>query len=257
MKAVILAGGHGTRIREPGDRLPKPLREIGGRPILWHVMKGYEAHGVQDFLVCCGFGGEAIRRWLGVPAHEGTEVTVDLPPPGVGCGDSKPWRVTLVDTGRDTMTGGRLRRVRHHLDDTFLLTYGDGLSDVDITATVGLHREVGARATVTAVRPPEPYGVLTIQDEDPLVTSFQEKPDPRRDGRWINGGFFVVEPSALDLIEGDDTAWEREPLEQLARQRELAAYRHEGFWHPMDTPRDHAELEELWRRGQAPWRTWD
>lgn len=250
MKAVILAGGHGTRL---GDRRrPKPLCEIGGRPLISHILRGYEAHGITDFVICGGYRIEAFHDWLGTPA--GThEATVELPPGEAG--GATPWRITLVDTGLHTRTGGRLARVRDHLDSTFCLTYGDGLADVDITAAIRRHRETGATVTVTAVHPPEPFGVLDLPEDDDRVVGFAEKPG-RRERDWVNGGFFVVEPHALELIDGDDTAWEREPLSRLAARGELVAHRHEGFWHPVDTPADHEALAGLWADGAAPWKVW-
>jgi glucose-1-phosphate cytidylyltransferase len=257
VKAVILAGGFGTRLSEETAVRPKPMVEIGGRPIIWHIMNIYAAHGVEDFVVCCGYRGEVIKEYFLNYARWESDLTVDL-----GSGDvlvhrgpRERWRVTLVDTGLSTMTGGRVRHVRDHLDDTFLLTYGDGVSDVSITDLVAFHRDQQALVTLTAVQPPGRFGALTLHQDQDRITSFHEKPD-RGDGgneAWINGGFFVVEPEALDYVEGPETVWEREPLERLADEGHLAAYRHRGFWQPMDTLRDKNLLEDLWQRGDAPW----
>ena len=258
MKAVILAGGFGTRLSEETAVRPKPMVEIGGRPIIWHIMRTYAAHGVHDFIVCCGYRGEVLKEYFLNYSHWESDLTVDL-----GSGDvtihrnaKEPWRVTLVDTGLDTMTGGRVRRVRDYLDDeTFCLTYGDGVSDVPISELVGFHQRQGALATLTAVQPPGRFGALTLHQDEDRIEHFTEKP-PNGDGgdeAWINGGYFVLEPAALDYIDSDSTVWEREPLERLAREGNLAAYRHRGFWQPMDTLRDKHLLEDLWERGEAPW----
>ncbi len=258
MKAVILAGGFGTRLSEETAVRPKPMVEIGGRPIIWHIMRTYAAHGVHDFIVCCGYRGEVLKEYFLNYSRWESDLTVDL-----GSGDvtihrnaKEPWRVTLVDTGLDTMTGGRVRRVRDYLDDeTFCLTYGDGVSDVPISELVGFHQRQGALATLTAVQPPGRFGALTLHQDEDRIEHFTEKP-PNGDGgdeAWINGGYFVLEPAALDYIDSDSTVWEREPLERLAREGNLAAYRHRGFWQPMDTLRDKHLLEDLWERGEAPW----
>lgn len=229
--------------------------EIGGRPILWHIMKLYGYHGITDFVICCGYKGYVIKEYFANYFLHMSDVTLNLSTNAmeVHHQTAEPWRVTLVDTGESTLTGGRLRRVREYLDGTFCLTYGDGVSNVDIRALVSAHRAAGTRATVTAIQPEGRYGALEI--EGTRATRFEEK--PKGDGRWINGGFFVCEPSVIDLIDGDQSSWESEPLRQLAREGELSVYRHEGFWAAMDTLRDKNRLEELWTKGQAPWRVWD
>lgn len=256
MKAVILAGGLGTRLSEETDYRPKPMVEIGGRPILWHIMKLYAAHGISEFVVCLGHKGYMIREYFANYLLHNSDLTVRL---GSGAIEfharaSEDWTVTLVDTGEATQTGGRLRRVRSYLaDDTFCMTYGDGLADVDLGALIAFHAANGCAATVTAVRPPGRFGALRIGD-GATVEAFQEK--PVGDGAWINGGFFVLETSVLDLIANDDTIWEREPMERLVAQGRMAAYRHTGFWQPMDTLRDKRQLEALWESGHAPWKIW-
>jgi glucose-1-phosphate cytidylyltransferase len=261
VKVVILAGGYGTRLSEETAVRPKPMVEIGDRPILWHIMKLYSAYGMRDFVICCGYKGWLIKEYFANYAISASDVTFDLESGAVEFHrrGSEPWRVTLVDTGIDTMTGGRLRRVRDHLDDsTFALTYGDGLSDVNLNELRDLHREQGALATLTAVQPPGRFGSLLLERGQSLITSFHEKPkgDANGEDAWINGGFFLVEPAVIDYIDGDATVWEREPLEALAREKRLAAYRHEGFWQPMDTLRDKVVLEQLWAGGEAPWKLW-
>lgn len=255
MKAVILAGGLGTRIAEETGTRPKPMVEIGGKPIIWHIMKLYSAHGITDFVICCGYKGYVIKEFFANYFLHTSDVTFDMKNNRmeVHQNSAEPWRVTLVDTGLDTMTGGRLKRVRGYLgDDHFCMTYGDGVSDVDITASIAFHRERGRLATLTGVQPPGRFGSLDLDGPD--VLSFEEK--PHGDGAWINGGFFVLSPSVIDLIQGDETIWERQPLEQLARGRQLSAYIHSGFWHPMDTLRDKQHLERLWDAGEAPWKVW-
>jgi glucose-1-phosphate cytidylyltransferase len=255
MKAVILAGGLGTRIAEETVVKPKPMVEIGGKPILWHIMKIYSAHGIRDFVICCGYKGYVIKEYFANYFLHMSDVTFDMEhnEMKVHQRNAEPWRVTLVDTGDNTMTGGRLKRVREYLDDEdFCFTYGDGVGSVDITRTVDFHRKHGKLATVTATQPPGRFGALDIQGID--ILSFQEK--PHGDGSWINGGFFVLSPKVIDLIEGDHTSWEREPCERLAREKQLCVYRHEGFWQPMDTLRDKIHLEELWQSGSAPWKVW-
>jgi glucose-1-phosphate cytidylyltransferase len=257
MKVVILAGGYGTRISEETSVLPKPLVEIGGKPILWHIMKIYAAHGLTDFVVCCGYKGHLIKRYFNDFFVENSDVTIDLKNNQIEVHRSaaEPWRVTLVDTGETTMTGGRVSRVRHHIGrETFCLTYGDGVSNVDIGALIQFHREHGKLATLTAVQPPGRFGAFTLPADNPVVGSFTEK--PRGDGAWINGGFFVLEPKVLDFIEGDETVWEQEPMKHLAQQGELVAYRHTGFWHAMDTLRDKQVLQKMWEGGEAPWNVW-
>lgn len=256
MKAVILAGGFGTRISEETHLRPKPMIEIGGKPILWHIMKHYATHGIQDFIVCCGYRGYVIKEYFANYVLHLSDVTVDLRNNSleVHQRNVEPWRVTLVDTGEHTMTGGRLKRIAHYVqgDDAFCATYGDGVSDVDVGELIRFHRRVNAAVTLTAVRPPSRFGALVLDGD--RVRTFQEKPHGR-DG-LINGGFFVITPSALEMIAGDETVWEAGPLETLAAAGKLAAYRHEGFWRPMDTLRDRNALEELWATGAAAWKTW-
>jgi glucose-1-phosphate cytidylyltransferase len=256
MKAVILAGGLGTRISEETHLRPKPMIEIGGRPILWHIMKSYSAHGVNDFVICCGYKGYLIKEYFANYFLHMSDVTFDMQRNQMEVHERKaePWRVTLVDTGEDTLTGGRLKRVARYVEgeEAFCFTYGDGVSNVDIAATIAFHRSHGRMATVTAVQPPGRYGALQMADT--VVTGFVEK--PRGDGGLINGGFFVLSPRCLDLIAGDATSWEVEPLTQLAAMDELRAHRHEGFWQPMDTLREKNLLEELWASGRAPWKVW-
>lgn len=255
MKAVILAGGLGSRISEETTVRPKPMIEIGGHPLLWHIMKGYAAHGITDFVIALGYKGVMVKEYfLNFYAYN-SDVTVDLRTSELTIHRTitEPWRVTLVDTGAETMTGGRLKRLRDFVgDETFCATYGDGVSDVDVTATIAQHRRVGAAATLTAVKPPGRFGAVELNGA--LVERFHEKPDG--DGGWINGGFFVLEPAVLDIIEGDDTPFERGPLDRLAGEGRLAAYRHEGFWHPLDTLRDKVILEQYWSSERPPWKTW-
>jgi glucose-1-phosphate cytidylyltransferase len=258
MKAVILAGGLGTRLSEETGVKPKPMVEIGERPILWHVMKIYSAHGINDFVVCCGYKGHLIKEYFANYYLRMSDVTFDLAQNKMSFHqrDCEPWRVTLVDTGDASMTGGRLRRVREHLgNDTFCLTYGDGVGDVDISGLVRFHRNHGRQATLTAVQPPGRFGAFTLSGETPSIQSFTEK--PQGDGAWINGGFFVLEPKVIDRIEGDDTVWEHGPLESLAQSGELMAFQHTGFWQPMDTLRDKKVLTDLWDSGRAPWKVWE
>jgi len=252
--AVLLAGGLGTRLSEETVLRPKPMVEVGGKPLLWHVMKIYAAHGVTDFIICCGFKGYVIKEYFANYFLHMSDVTFDMSANTMEVHERKaePWRVTLVDTGERTHTGGRLGRVRDHLKGTFFLTYGDGVGDVDIAASLAFHRAQGRKATVTAVQPPGRYGALEI--DGGLVRSFKEK--PAGDGAFINGGFFVLEPPVLDLIDGDDCIWERAPLESLAAAGQLSAFPHRGFWQPMDTLREKNLLEELWASGRAPWKTW-
>ncbi len=255
IKAVLLAGGKGTRLAEETNVRPKPMVEIGGRPILWHIMKMYSQHGVNDFVVCCGYLGHKIKEYFLAYSHQNSDVTVDLSDGGVTVHQSavEPWRITLVDTGQDTLTGGRLGRVADYVKDEpfFCMTYGDGVSDIDIGATIAFHKAHGLKATVAAVRPLARFGALEIDDDK--VTRFIEK--PLNEGGYINGGFFVLNPDVLTLIDGDETIFEKAPLETLAGERQLAAYRHDGFWQPMDALRDKIHLEELWGEG-APWKTW-
>jgi glucose-1-phosphate cytidylyltransferase len=256
MKAVILAGGLGTRLSEETVVKPKPMVEIGGKPILWHIMKLYSAHGVHDFIICCGYKGYLIKEYFANYFLHMSDVTFDMRTNAMRVHEqhAEPWRVTLVDTGDETLTGGRLRRVASYVreEDAFCFTYGDGLSDVDITALIAFHRAHGRWATVTAVQPPGRYGALERSGDQ--VIGFTEK--PRGDGGLINGGFFVLAPRCLDLIEGDDTSWEGQPLAQLARLGQMMAFEHQGFWQPMDTLRDKHHLEALWESGRAPWKIW-
>lgn len=257
MKAVILAGGLGTRLSEETDLKPKPMVEIGGKPILWHIMKIYSAHGVKDFIICCGYKGYVIKEYFANYFLHMSDVTFNMSTNAmeVHQRNAEPWRVTLVDTGDNTQTGGRLRRVKDHIKDevSFCFTYGDGVSDVDISALIRFHKNHGAWATVTAVTPPGRYGALE-RDND-LVTGFTEK--PRGDGGLINGGFFVLSPRCLDFIEGDHMPWEEKPMQQLARQGQLMAFEHGGFWQPMDTLREKHLLQSLWDSGKAPWKKWE
>lgn len=256
MKAVILAGGLGTRISEESHLKPKPMIEIGGKPILWHIMKQYSAHGIHDFVICLGYKGYAIKDFFANYFLHTSDVTFDMRNNRMDVHEnySEPWRVTLIDTGEETMTGGRLRRASSYLEneEAFCFTYGDGVSDLNIGALVDFHLGHGKLATVTAVQPPGRYGALE-RDGD-MVSGFSEK--PRGDGGWINGGFFVLSPKVLPYIADDITSWEGQPLIQLAADGELAAFQHDGFWHPMDTLRDKTYLEELWQSGEAPWKQW-
>ncbi|MCL4164971.1 UNVERIFIED_CONTAM: hypothetical protein GTU68_032516 [Idotea baltica] len=254
MKAVILAGGLGTRISEESHLKPKPMIEIGGRPILWHIMKIFAANGISDFVICCGYKGYVIKEYFANYFLHMSDVTfhMDENRMEVHRHLAEPWKVTLVDTGEATMTGGRVKRVADHIDETFCLTYGDGVADIDIGELVARHRAGGLEATVTAIQPPGRFGALAIDDN--RVTRFLEK--PQGDGQWINGGFFVCEPSVLSRIAGDETPWEAGPLESLARDGQLGVYRHAGFWAAMDTLRDKNQLERLWQSGSAPWKVW-
>lgn len=256
MKCVVLAGGLGTRISEETHLKPKPMIEIGGRPILWHIMKLYSAHGVNEFIICCGYKGYVIKEYFANYFLHMSDVTFDMSENTMEVHHRKaePWKVTLVDTGDDTLTGGRLKRVADYLQNetAFCFTYGDGVSDVDIAALIHFHQTHGKLATVTAVQPPGRYGALERSGDQ--VTGFVEK--PRGDGGLINGGFFVLSPKCLDLIDGDETSWEGAPVTQLAKTNEMMAFEHRGFWQPMDTLRDKNLLEELWNSGKAPWKIW-
>ena len=255
MKAVILAGGLGTRISEETHLRPKPMVEIGGKPILWHIMKIYSSHGVNDFVICCGYKGYLIKEYFANYYLHTSDVTFDMRDNSmqVHQNAAEPWKVTLLDTGEDTMTGGRLKRVRDYIgDEHFCFTYGDGVSNVDVRALIEFHRRHQTLATVTAVQPPGRFGALDISG--PMIRAFQEK--PQGDGSWINGGFFVLSPKAIDYIEGDDCVWEKEPLQALAADGQLSAYAHKGFWQPMDTLRDKVLLDGLWESGIAPWKIW-
>ena len=256
MKTVILAGGLGSRLGEETAIRPKPMVEIGGWPIIWHIMKIYSSHGLNDFIICLGYKGYMIKEYFSNYFLHSSDVTIDLKNNGLEIhrNSSEPWRITLVDTGADTMTGGRLAAIRPHLDaaEPFCFTYGDGVADIDIGDLIAFHGRHGKRATITTVAPPGRFGALEFDGD--LVTRFREK--PAGDGGRINGGFFVAAPSVLDLIDGPECLWEREPLERLAAGRELAAFHHDGFWHAMDTLRDKMALEELWASGRAPWKSW-
>ena len=254
MKLVILAGGFGTRISEESALKPKPMVEIGGRPILWHIMKIYAAHGINDFVICLGYKGYMIKEYFANYAMHMSDVTFDMAKNSIEVHQSsaEPWRVTLVDTGLETMTGGRLKRIAPYLErEDFCLTYGDGVADINICTLIGFHRAQKTLATVTAVQPPARFGALRLTGNK--VAEFQEK--PAGDG-WVSGGFFVLSPKVLDYIAGDQTTWEREPLARLAREGQLSTFQHRGFWQPMDTLRDKNHLEDLWNSGKAPWKVW-
>ena len=256
MKAVILAGGIGSRLSEETTLRPKPMVEVGGKPILWHIMKTYAAYGIQDFIICLGYKGYAIKEYFANYVLHMSDVTIDLEHNNVEWHDSRAenWHVTLVDTGEETMTGGRIKRIRPYVGgEPFLLTYGDGVADIDIAALVASHKRAGTLATLTAVRPQGRFGALDLGDDN-TVTSFSEKPPG--DGGYINGGFFVLEPGIFDYIQDDATVWERSPLEHLAADHQLSAYVHDGFWQPMDTLRDRNLLEKLWSEERAPWKVW-
>lgn len=259
MKVVILAGGLGTRLAEETSVRPKPMVEIGDQPILWHIMKIYSAYGLKDFIICCGYRGELIKNYFVDYLTHHSDIRCDLASRSIEVLEQRaePWSVTLVDTGLSTLTGGRIKRIGKYLEDdeTFCLTYGDGVSNVNIQELVESHRASGALCTLTAVKPPGRFGALTLHAEHDRIETFHEKPEG--DGSWVNGGFFVVHKRALDYIEGDGTTWEREPLERLANDGHLSAYRHPGFWQPMDTLRDKVYLQSLWETGKAPWRIWD
>lgn len=255
MKAVILAGGLGTRISEETSVRPKPMVEIGGKPILWHILKIYSNYGIHDFIICCGYKGYLIKEYFANYFLHTSDVTLNMRDNSMEVHSQKaePWRITLVDTGENTLTGGRLRRVREHIgEDTFCFTYGDGVADVDIAALLAFHRSEGRQATLTAVQPPGRFGSLAF--ERGRVMAFQEK--PQGDGNWINGGFFVLDPAVIDLVDGDQCVWEQRPLQTLAETGQLSAFHHRGFWQPMDTLRDKVLLEELWQSGRAPWKLW-
>ncbi|WBS02777.1 glucose-1-phosphate cytidylyltransferase [Pseudoduganella sp. SL102] len=256
MKAVILAGGLGTRLSEETSVRPKPMVEIGGKPILWHIMKSYSAHGINDFVICCGYKGYVIKEFFANYFLHTSDVTFDMQANSVEVHtrNAEPWRVTVVDTGDDSMTGGRLKRVKKFVEheEAFCFTYGDGVSDVDVAASIGFHRSHGKLATMTAVQPPGRFGAIEIDGS--RIVRFKEK--PQGDGNWINGGFFVLSPKAIDYVDADATIWEKEPMEGLARDGQIDAFFHAGFWQPMDTLRDKIHLEELWQSGRAPWKRW-
>ena len=256
MKAVILAGGLGTRISEETSIKPKPMIEIGGRPILWHILKGYSAHGVNEFIICCGYKGYIIKEYFANYFLHMSDVTFDMSNNSMQVHQKnvEPWKVTLVDTGDSTQTGGRLKRVKDYVGaEDFCMTYGDGVGDVDIAGSIKFHKSHGKLATMTATQPPARFGALDLRGSE--IKKFLEK--PYGDGGWINGGFFVLSPKVFELIEGDETYWERAPLENLAKTGNLQAYMHKGFWQPMDTLRDKTQLEELWLSGKAPWKVWE
>jgi len=257
MKAVILAGGLGTRLSEETDLKPKPMVEIGGKPIIWHIMKIYSAHGINEFVICCGYKGYVIKEYFANYFLHTSDVTFHMKDNEMEIhqNNAEPWSVTLVDTGESTMTGGRLKRVKNHLKDeeAFCFTYGDGVGDIDITKLIAFHMSHGKKATLTATRPPGRYGALLLAAND-SVDHFEEK--PQGDGSWINGGFFILHPSVIDLIENDSTTWEQEPLKGLAASNELHAFKHDGFWQPMDTLREKNMLNDLWEAGAAPWKVW-
>lgn len=257
MKVVILAGGYGTRISEESAVRPKPLVEIGGQPILWHIMKIYSSYGLNDFIICCGYKGHLIKQYFRDYALHRSDVTFDIHAGSATTHRNgvEPWNVTLIDTGESTMTGGRIKRIRPYLDDEpFCLTYGDGVADINVTELINYHRAAGALVTVTAVRPPGRFGVLALRNGEDRVMGFREKSN--EDSDFINGGFFIVEPRALDFIDGDDTVWEREPLEAMVSEGQVVAYRHRGYWQNMDTLRDKHVLEGEWTSGRAQWKTW-
>lgn len=255
MKAVILAGGYGTRISEESGIRPKPMVEIGGKPILWHIMKIYSAYGINDFIICLGYKGNMIKEYFANYYLNNSDVTFDMRKNAmdIHTNYTEPWRVTLVHTGHNAMTGGRLKRVKEYIgNETFCMTYGDGVADIDIAASINYHREQGTLATLTAVQQPGRFGAFNLSETDTRVHHFTEKPKGS-EMPWINGGFFVLEPEVIDYIADEDTTWEKEPLEALAQEGELSAYRHTGFWQPMDTLRDKNVLEEMWQKGDAPW----
>jgi len=258
MKAVILAGGLGTRLAEETHLKPKPMIEIGGKPILWHIMKTYSAHGINDFIICAGYRGYMIKEYFANYFLHTSDVTFDMTDNSMVVHErrSEPWKVTIVDTGESTLTGGRLGRVRNYVNgETFCFTYGDGVANINITELVEFHRSSRKLATLSAVQPPGRYGTVSFQAEDPSsVQDFREKPDG--DGGWINGGYFVLEPAVFDLIEGDQTSWEGTPMNRLALEGQLSAYKHRGFWRAMDTLRDKQYLDSLWESSEAPWKIW-
>lgn len=257
MKVVILAGGMGSRISEESDVRPKPMIEIGGKPILWHIMKYYSHFGINDFVICLGYKGYVIKEYFANYFLHQSDLTIDLKNNNIETHGSKaePWKVTLVDTGVETMTGGRIKRIQKYTNnETFMLTYGDGVGDVDIDKLMSFHKEHGKLTTLTAVQPEGRFGALDVNDSH-AIKAFLEK--PKGDGAWVNGGFFVCEPKIFDYIKDDSTFWERDPLENLAKDKQLMAFKHEGFWKPMDTLRDKRELEHLWSNNEAPWKIWE
>lgn len=258
MKAVILAGGFGTRISEESGIRPKPMVEIGEKPILWHIMKIFSAHNINDFILCCGYKGYVIKEYFVNYFLHQSDITVDVKNNKIDVlqNDVEPWKVTMIDTGENSMTGGRLKRVKEYIgNETFFMTYGDGVSDIDIHALLEFHQKQKTLATVTAVQPPGRFGTFTLGKGQSKITNFREK--PKGDGAWVNGGFFVLEPGVMDYIDGDHTVWEKEPLIRLAKDGQLSAYKHEGIWQPMDTLRDKHLLEDMWNSGKAPWKIWE
>ncbi len=256
MKAVIFAGGLGTRLSEETSIKPKPMVEIGDKPIIWHILKIYSAHGINDFIICCGYKGYVIKEYFVNYVMHNADVTVDIARNDVVFERSRaePWRITMVDTGLNTMTGGRLKRIKDYIgDETFCLTYGDGVGNINIQESIDFHKKSGALATLTAVQPPGRFGAFTLGTDD-QVRNFHEK--PHGDGAWVNGGYFVLEPDVIDYIADDSTVWEAAPLEQLAKEGQLSAFRHYGFWQPMDTLRDKHYLDDLWSNNKAPWKLW-
>jgi glucose-1-phosphate cytidylyltransferase len=257
MKAIILAGGLGTRFAEETDIKPKPMIEIGGKPILWHIMKIYSAHGINDFIICAGYKGDIIKEYFSKYFLHQSDITFQLKNNNmtVHQNNAEPWSVSIINTGENTMTGGRLKRVKEYIknEETFCFTYGDGLSDINISALIKFHKSHGKQATLTATRPSGRYGALKFGPKE-TVESFKEKPDG--DGSWINGGFFVLSPKVIDLIKDDQTSWEEEPLSNLAKNNQLRAFKHNGFWQPMDTLREKIRLNNLWNKGDAPWKIW-
>jgi glucose-1-phosphate cytidylyltransferase len=257
MKAVIFAGGLGTRLSEETTIKPKPMVEIGGQPILWHIMKIYSAYGINDFVICCGYKGYVIKEYFANYFLRMSDITFDMRfnQMNVHSGNAEPWRVTLVDTGETTMTGGRLKRVREHIgNSTFCLTYGDGVCNVNVGELIEFHKSQQTLATLTAVQPPGRFGAISLGKDQTIINQFHEKPEG--DGAWINGGYFVLEPEVIDYITDDSTVWEQEPLQKLAHSSQLAAFKHDGFWQPMDTLRDKNYLENLWQSNKAPWKVW-
>jgi len=257
MQAMILAGGYGSRISEESVVRPKPMVEIGGMPILWHIMKIYTSHGINDFIICCGYKGNVIKEWFANYLHRRADVTFDFreQSTSVHCNDVEPWRVTLVDTGEGTMTGGRIKRAARYLTgDTFLLTYGDGVGDIDVSGSIRFHEQHGRKVTMTAIQPDQRFGVFPLGADEEIVTRFREK--PKGDGVWANAGYFVLDRSVVDYISGDESVWEVEPMQKLAEQGQVVANKHRGFWMPMDTLRDKNVLEEIWASGSAPWKKW-
>lgn len=257
MQTIILCGGLGTRLREETEFRPKPMVEIGGKPILWHIMKIYSSHGINEFIICCGYKGHVIKEYFSNYFIQWSDITFDLKNNKtiVHQTNTEPWKVTLVNTGENTMTGGRLKRVKDFIgDETFCFTYGDGVSDINITELIKFHSDQKTIATMTAVLPVGRFGAINIDSNQNKITSFKEK--PRGDGAWINGGFFILEPSVIDYISEDATVWEQEPLMKLSHEGMLSAFKHSGFWQPMDTLRDKMYLEDLWKSGKAPWKKW-